>query len=273
MKMATGWRAHIDLGAEQRLGRCVLTRRCHSGPLRIQKPFYPEDGACHVYLLHPPGGVVGGDRLRMEIEAAADARLLVTTPAATKIYRSAGAASEIDILIQVGEGASMEWLPMETLLFGASRLQQTTTIELTPQSRFCGWEMVSLGRPMSGDDYSSGEYRARLSIRVDGAPVLIERMDLSGTDEMMSSPWGLAHCRAFGAMYAYPADRDVLTHVRRWLEPWQDEITATLVDGFLVVRSLTSNGYELRERFMKLWQQVRQMILGLTPCPPRIWAT
>ena len=273
MNERPGWAAQIDLMAEQRHGRPVLTRRCHAGPLRIQKPFYPEDGACHVYLLHPPGGVVGGDRLDIRVEAATNAQLLITTPAATKIYRSPGAGSEIDIHIRAADGASVEWLPMETLLFGASRLHQTTTVELSSLSRFCGWEMVSLGRPMSGDDYSSGQYRAQLRISVNGIPALVERLTFSATDDMMTAPWGLSGHRAFGALYAYPADRDVLTHVRQLLEAWPDEVTATLVDGFLVIRSLTARSNDLRERFMTLWQRIRQMILGLAPCPPRIWAT
>ena len=88
-----GWVARLALRFEQRAGRTVLAHRSHEGPLAVQKPFYPEGDVCHVYLLHPPGGVVGGDRLTIEIEVASDAHAVITTPAAGKFYRSAAVES------------------------------------------------------------------------------------------------------------------------------------------------------------------------------------
>ena len=86
-----GWKAQLDLGFFQENHRTILRDRKHIGPLQIQKPFYPEDdGTCHLYLLHPPGGVVGGDQFEIRINVQSQARALITTPAAGKFYRSAG---------------------------------------------------------------------------------------------------------------------------------------------------------------------------------------
>ena len=103
-----GWEARLALRFEQRAGRTVLAHRSHEGPLAVQKPFYPEGDVCHVYLLHPPGGVVGGDRLAIEIEVASNAHAVITTPAAGKLYRSAGPASMQEQRLSVAPGAALE---------------------------------------------------------------------------------------------------------------------------------------------------------------------
>src|SRR5262245_10241542 len=85
-----GWEASLDLKFAARGARTVLARRASVGPLVVQRPFYPEGGVAHVYLVHPPGGVVGGDQLRLSVLAEEGAHALLTTPAATKFYRSDG---------------------------------------------------------------------------------------------------------------------------------------------------------------------------------------
>ena len=80
----SSWQARLELGFRATAGRTVLAHRRHVGPLVVQRPFYPEGGICHVYLLHPPGGVVGGDTLELQVQADADSHALITTPAATR---------------------------------------------------------------------------------------------------------------------------------------------------------------------------------------------
>src|SRR5690606_30424398 len=112
-----GWRAELALRFELRGPRTVLAGRRHYGPLRVQRPFYPEGAPCHTYVLHPPGGVVGGDRLHMDIRLEPGSHALLTMPGATKFYRSAGATSLLQQHFHVGEDAVLEWLPQDNILF------------------------------------------------------------------------------------------------------------------------------------------------------------
>ena len=133
----------------------VVARRRHEGPFCIQQPFYPGDGACHVYLLHPPGGLAAGDELDLTVDVEPGAAALLTTPAATKFYGSDGAPSVQRQTLRVAAGAALEWLPLDTILFGGSRALIETDVELEPGARFIGWEQLSLGRPLSGDRYAT----------------------------------------------------------------------------------------------------------------------
>ncbi|MFZ5506601.1 MAG: urease accessory protein UreD, partial [Pseudomonadota bacterium] len=111
-----GWQARIALGYRALDGRTVLARREHSGPLRVQKPLYPEgDAVCHTLLLHPPGGIAGGDALQVELDAGPGTHALITTPGATKWYRSAGPQARSDLHLRVGAGAVVEWLPQDAI--------------------------------------------------------------------------------------------------------------------------------------------------------------
>ena len=154
----SGWTAALDLQFERAKNRSIVSRCRHNGPLRVQKPFYPEDGVCHVYLLHPPGGVVGGDELSVSVRAGKGSAALITTPGATRVYRSAGPLSTIKYRLNVEAGASLEWLPQDSILYGGSRLSQEMEVRVASGSRFCGWDITSMGRPASGDHYSTGEF-------------------------------------------------------------------------------------------------------------------
>src|SRR4051812_17267113 len=116
-----GWEAHLELDFQHLAGRTRLVHRRHVGPLHVQRPFHPEPtpgGAAHVYLLHPPGGLVGGDSLAIRARARKGAQVLLTTPAATKFYRTSGELAVQSVTLEVGEDAAVEWLPQETIVFG-----------------------------------------------------------------------------------------------------------------------------------------------------------
>src|SRR5690606_4366820 len=151
-----GWHAALALAFRHAGNRTVLAARRHEGPFCVQRPFYPGDGVCHTYLLHPPGGLAGGDRLVLDARVTQDAAALLTTPAATKLYRSDGEPSVVAQTLRAERGASLEWLPLETMLCGGSRAQIETRVELERGARFIGWELTSLGRPLSQDTYATG---------------------------------------------------------------------------------------------------------------------
>ena len=146
----TEWRAQLDLEFSKSNNRTILSHRKHFGPLQVQKPFYPEtNGTCHVYILHPPGGVVGGDRLNISVDVNSNAHALITTPAAGKFYRSAGPIAVQKQIIKVAPKAILEWFPSENILFSGSKAQIETKVELAHDSHFVGWEISCLGRPAS----------------------------------------------------------------------------------------------------------------------------
>src|SRR6187402_782414 len=121
MTTSSSWHARLELGFSRSGSRTVLARRRHFGPLIVQRPFYPEGGICHVYLVHPPGGIVGGDQLALQVEVERDAHALLTTPAATRFYRAGPhprAALNQQFVVQ---DAALEWLPQETIVFDGAR--------------------------------------------------------------------------------------------------------------------------------------------------------
>ena len=138
--------------------KTVFKRRKHQGPLQVQKLFYPEEnGACHVYLLHPPGGVVGGDNFDVRIDVGTNAKVLVTTPAAGKFYRSGGATAFQKQTIKVADHGVLEWFPSENIFFSGARARLDTIVNLSERSHFIGWDILCLGRPAIREHFLKGE--------------------------------------------------------------------------------------------------------------------
>jgi urease accessory protein len=265
------WRAQLQLGFASRAGKTYLARRLHSGPLLVQRPFYPEGSACHAYIVHPPGGVVGGDELQLDVDAAPGSHVLLTTPAAAKFYRSDGRTAQQTQTLRA-EGAAIEWLPQESIFYPAALVRSTTRIELATRSRFIGWEMACLGLPARDEAFDAGELRLHLELCVDDAPLLIDSLRLSGSGSALHSSWGLAGHTSFGTLLAYPADRTALEAVRG-IQIERVELAATLVDEVLVVRCLAQRAEAIRRGFIQAWHRLRPQLLDRPAVLPRIWAT
>ena len=271
---SAGWQARLHLGFAHDGSRTVLQERTHEGPLYVQRPFYPEGGACHVYILHPPAGMVGGDRLVTDVDVAGGAAALITTPASAKIYRSAGPVAAVHQKLTVEDGGVLEWLPQDTILFGGSSTAIHTEILLEKSARFMGWELLTLGRPRSGDHYRAGNLVARTRISVAGAPRLIERQLWRAGDAVLEAPWGLGGKRVVAAFYVYPAPSSLLQSAREFIANGGCECSAaTLLDDLLVMRALGNDATAMRETVAAIWSQLRKNVLGRPGCAPRIWAT
>jgi urease accessory protein len=271
-----GWAAALELGFERRAGRTVLAHRRHQGPLLVQRPFHPEgSGVCHVVLLHPPGGVVGGDRLRLEAAVGAGAHALLTTPAATKLYRSAGPAAELSVTLRVEEGGTLEWLPQETIAFAGARARQVTRVELAPGARFLGWEVLCLGRPAAGEAFDSGEVCQSFDVGRDGRPLLVERGRFAGGSELLGARWGLGGWPVLATLLAVrPGDGLDAVWREAVVEPPAAGLAAiTVVNGVLVGRCLAPHAQVARRWLLAAWQALRPALAGAPACPPRIWST
>jgi urease accessory protein len=154
---AKGWAASLFLRYAVRGDRTALIERRHRGPLTVQRPFYPEKGGpCHTYLLHPPAGIVGGDDLEIVFELEADTNALVTTPGTTRWYYSDARLATSTETAYVTSGATLEWLPQETLLFDGANAKLTTRIELQGDAEVLGWEILGFGGPACGETFDNG---------------------------------------------------------------------------------------------------------------------
>ena len=269
-----GWSAELRLTFAPSAERSVPRERWHRGPLTVQRPFYPEGEVCHVYLLHPPGGVVGGDRLDIRVRSLTGAHALVTTPAATKFYRSAGPLARQTQSLYVAPGATLEWLPQETLLFGGCEVETTTRIELEGDARFIGWEVLVLGRRATGDAYAAGRCRSAFELWRDGAPLLIERSRFVAGDPMLAGDWGLAGHPVSASMMITGVDRSLTARMRETVVVGAAErLGVTLLGDVLACRYLGAQPERAREVFASIWTLVRPEVLGRPACAPRIWNT
>lgn len=266
-----GWRARLWLRFERRGVRTRLSHRRHEGPLLVQRAFHPEGAACHVYLIHPPGGVVGGDRLELQVEVASAAHALLTTPAAGKFYRC-GHDDPAQLSQHFEVAGCLEWLPQENILYPQADARLRTFVQLQGQARFIGMEVACLGLPARAQSFGDGIFSQAIELWRDGQPLLIERAFLGV--EALRARWGLAARPVLGTLLATPAGAATLACVRARLEvlPAEPLLAATLVDGVLVVRGLAQRADQLRARFIELWRALRPQLLGCVAVPPRIWA-
>ena len=266
---ARGWRARLELGFERRGAATVLAHQRHEGPLVVQRPFYPEGPVCHVYVLHPPGGVVAGDELQVQLAVGPQAQALVTTPAAGKFYRSAGPTARLRQDLDV-TGGTLEWLPQENIYYPGALAVQATQVRLSGAARFLGWEIACLGLAARGAPFEQGLVRQQLELQLDGRWLLCERQRLDAP--MCAARWGLAGGDSVGTLLAYPADAALLEQARA-VQVEGVTLAATLVEGLLVCRAIAAGADRLRAAFVAVWCALRPGWAGRAAQAPRVWAT
>ena len=265
-----GWCAHLDLKYAHAGGRTLL-RHEHFGPLRVQRPFFPEGEVNHTYLLHPPGGLVGDDVLTIAAEVAPGAHGLVTTPGATKAYRNVCRGASLRQRFDVR--GTFEYLPQETILFDGSRLESLSEIRLGDRARFISWEVVCLGRPCGSHPYTQGSAEFRTAIHTPGGLLFDDRLKIGGEADLLDAAWGLQGCPVSGVMLAYPADTAVLDAARNRLASHGSGLAATLIDGLMVVRALKPQAQAVKKAFGDVWRGIRPLVVDKQACAPRIWST
>lgn len=272
------WYAEIFLRYEVRNEKTRLVSRKQEGPLMVQRPFYPEKGISHTYLLHPPGGVVGGDYLGVDIEVAEKAHSLITTPGATKFYRSSGIQAKQIQTLKVEAGGFLEWLPQENIFFPDTNALVETNIRLAKDSKYIGWEMNCFGRPAINEVFYSGLVKGRTNIYVEDKLVLSEALFVESC-QIQSNVAGLRGFPMMGSIYISPASESLHETIRNHLELFVKrcheplEYGLTEVDGIIAVRVLGHQAEIIMGCFIAVWTSVRMHWIGKVPQPPRIWAT
>ena len=266
------WHAELELGYARFGDTTRPVMRRHLGPLRVQKHLYAEGPeVCQHIIVHPPGGIAGGDRLNISARVEQDAWAQITSPGAAKWYRATGPAYQ-QLDLKVAAGATLEWLPQETIVYSAAQAELTTSIELEGDARLFYWDVVALGRPASGERFDRGHFQAHLDIRRDGRLLWHERQRIVGNDGLLDSPIGLDGNPVFATLLVTgEIDSQLLERCRALEHPVRGDLSQ--LPGLLVARCLASEALQARAWLIDLWRLLRPALLGREAVPPRIWNT
>ena len=275
-----GWLGHLSMHYRLQQGRTVALDR-HSGPLRVLQRLYPEgDAICHHVLVHPPGGLVGGDELQMDLQMDAGAHALITTPGATRYYRSDGLPAAQRVNLRLAADTRLEWLPMESIAHPGCLGTNQLTLDLAPGAEMMGWDLLALGLPASDSPFASGCYTQHLH----WPGVWLERARLEAADQvLMDGPLGLAGHRVLGTLWWASGKTLSATQRQTLLEgarattaasPLAATAGCTSPEGRLVLLRVLAHRVEPA---MALLQAVRAAwrlaCWGLPAQAPRLWRT
>ncbi|MBM3409911.1 MAG: urease accessory protein [Betaproteobacteria bacterium] len=278
---SSGWHARLDLAFAERGNATIPVVRSHRGPLRVQKGFTPEGpGLWHQVVVHPPGGIASGDQLAMAIDAREGARALMTSPGAAKWYRANAEAVDRrawqSISLSVADRASLEWLPLETIVFDGAVADWRTRIDLQGSGSVIAADLVCLGRPASDLRFASGEIRSQLEITHDGRLIFFEQAHIEGDSPILSAQAGLAGLPAFATMVIASntgGHSVIIERIRALHEQLPGDWAVSALPGLVVLR-WRGPGAEAGWRVLRAaWAACRPIVIGREACPPRIWAT
>jgi len=274
MNSNASWCASLQLQFSLKNNKSFPSFVKHFGPLRVQRAFYPESSnICHSYILHPPGGIVGGDTLDISIELQKYSHAFVTTPGATKVYRSKK-YSEINNTLNLEQEATLEWMPQETLLFSDSWCKQKTTINMHKSSNLCFWDIVCFGMPAINKKFTEGDFRQSLQINIDGKPILIEKNNITGSSDILSKKWGFQDYYIAGILVLYVTEKIDVEVYRVVASDYSSSIVGITQKGpFIICRALSDDAESMRKCFSAMWRVWRESVLGISAIKPRIWDT
>lgn len=272
-------RASLSLAFTRDQTTTRLTRREHFGPLRVQKALYPEGpSTCHAIVVHPPGGVVGGDELQIDMHAGAGAHALISTPGAAKWYRSNGRKSVQRIVLRIDPDAGIEWLPQETIFFDDANVALDMAVELRGNARYLGCDILCFGRTASGERFARGRIRQQMKILRDGRPLWLEQGMLAGGSRQMNTPLALNGHSVCASLVAVglPSTPTFMTALRDACEQasgGRGQFGATQMKTATLVRYLGDSSEIARNVMLSAWHQLRPALLGREAAPLRIWNT
>ena len=263
------WNAELDCVFEAGPRRTIV-RRSHSGPLTLQRPFYPEGDVAHVYLLHPPGGVVGGDRLQVNVQCKNNGKGLITTPGATKYYRSDGKYARVHQCLE-NHGGTLEWLPAENIFYSGCKVDIKTNVSLEDGQSLAWWDINCFGITSKSGQSFQGDVSNSLNVEVGSKLVLRERM-LVEERFPLSMSCGLRSHNVAGTLLLTPLPSESVDLVRSVLKN-KDGFSATHFDEMLLVRYVGDRSEQAKDVFGTIWSKMRLGLNSRAPSVPRIWAT
>ena len=273
------WRADLKLDYTLESQRTVV-RYLHQGPLRILQSLYPEgDQICHNVLVHPPGGLVGGDTLDIQVTVAEGAHGLVSTPGATRFYKSGGHPALQQVVAHLAENAKLEWLPLEAIAYNDCEATNRAIFNLVPSAELITWDVTALGLPSSDMAFTQGHFQQHIEI----PGVWLERGNIRGEDtRWLNSPLGLAggKCLAslvFASGSAIDSDRttQALQAAREVIESHPLRLQAGITCAHpqvIVLRVMSPLVEPTMDLLKKVWAVWRHTLWDLPSTPPRIWS-
>lgn len=284
------WQASLSLAFAHSNFGTQLTKARRSGPLSVQKAFYPEGrNTAHCYLLHPPAGIVSGDELDITITAEKAAHALITTPGANRFYRaredlSIGTTKQLQTTSCVlYEKAILENLPLETIVYPGADGYNTVDVHLCNSSVYLGWDISCLGLPSSEQPFTHGQYTQLNRIFIDKQMQYHDRICISDQNQLLHAQAGLAYNTVFGTFTAYcpeqqlnkPERIELVEQMREKIISLDAEKRISITDlrGLIVIRYLGSHAEHCKSLFIELWQLIRPAYIGIPGVAPRIWHT
>ena len=275
----SGWQAHLKLDYSRANQRTVAKFE-HAGPLRVLQSLYPEgDAVCHNVLVHPPSGLVGGDLLDITLHLGPDTHALLTTPGATRFYRSEQGLATQQVKAHVGDGARLEWLPLETIAYNGCHGLNHAVFDLAPTAEMMAWDITALGLPNANLPFEKGQLQQHMEV----AGVWLERGLLDAQDtRLMDGPLGLAKHRCMATLVlACGADlsrerRDMALALARELTELAPEGLVAGVTSphprIVVLRTLSPLVEPAQTLLRGAWAAWRRGLWGMSNVPPRIWS-
>lgn len=259
----------IEIGFARHGGGSAVSHLYQRNPCRVEFPKAEAGEPALGMLLNTAGGLTGGDRVSMRIEAGADSAATITGAAAEKIYRSLGADCDVTIELAAGDGAWLEWLPQETILFARSRLRRTIAARIAGTGRLLAAEMLVFGRVARGESWTGGMLRERWRVERGGALAWFDATDLD--ERALAAPAGLGGAEAFATALYVGADATQHRHLaREAMDSASCRAGVTLVNGVLIARFLGA-AVETRAALAAYIGALRRAAAGLLPQAPRIW--
>lgn len=265
-----------ELSWVSRNGETGIGRHYNTDPLRLLFPRTETGQPQTAVLLTTSGGLVGGDRLDIEVSAADDADGLVMTQAAEKVYRSAGPETRINIDFDGGPSSSLEWLPHETILFDGARLSRRTRLNLADGARAIAGEMLVLGRIASGEVLTTGAVRETWEVRRNGRLIWADAFRVDGDwRRVLNAAAGLAGATSMATIIC-AAERPELARdaARRAIDRHESDglrAGASIISGLVVVRFLAADPRALRRAFAETWGGLRSVVGNFSAALPRLW--
>jgi urease accessory protein len=272
-------RAHLRLKFAENSGTTRMVERDHHGPLLVQKPLYPEGrGVCQAVVIHPPGGVVAGDELGIRVHVGPSAHAQITSPGATKWYKSTGRSARQHVHLHVEAGGALEWMPQETIFFNNAKVMLDHQVVLEKDSVYMGCEILCFGRTAFGESFDSGEVRQRTSIRREGKLAWFEQLRLGGGSRAMNGRLALAGRTVYATfiMSGKPLPAQAIDLVREEAARIGGESGQVGISQFkslLVARFLGDSSEVARHVMLSVWRTVRPAMLGRPAIVPRSWNT
>ena len=289
-RVKSQWLASLELQLGHSSYGTQLTKTKRCGPLTIQKAFYPEGRDCaHLYLLHPPAGIVSGDELHISIDVQQNAHTLVTTPGANRFYRartdlSIGDPKQTQITqLNLEAGSKCEHFPLETLVYNQANGVNNVEVRLQESSVYCGWDMTCLGLPSSNQEFTAGRFTQLNTLYRDDILIYHDKVIIEPESNIQHHAAGLAGNTVFGTFLAYAPNSQVSetqrTQLIEQLREVVDEhstsslISITDIRQLLVIRYLGQQAHQCKSLFIELWKLIRPVYLEKQGVQPRIWFT